>query len=154
MKRSLSRTDMWSQKKGESTKRYPKALKADFNVLLHDNSVKLFCSPTVKSLGISEVSMLNGFLIQFFASPLTAKYWRNCCHSEIHCAMMLFLTIESWILTASISHVFYGTINWLVFQHYVPPLQCFWNIQNFRAYIHRKGGHLVVVFSVCSLSQQ
>ena len=65
---------MWSQKKGEGTQRCTKTLpvyfqcccyqksnndrllKADFNVLLHDNLIKDPCYPTMRSLGILEVA--------------------------------------------------------------------------------------------------
>ena len=77
-------------------------LKADFNVFCMTNP--LLTNSEV--LGISEVSMLNRFLIQLFASALRSI--RGTAPSEKRITMMLFLTIEPWNLTASIQHVFSG----------------------------------------------
>ena len=86
-------------------------LKEDFNVSSHDNSVKVPCSPTVKSLGISEVLMLNRFFIQLFTFAVTEKYWRNCYervlprndvvpHDWIQCNTV---SKEKWIVFSTFS---------------------------------------------------
>lgn len=84
VKRSLSHTYMWLQKEREIAHPCLKVhgmvavsndwlLKVDFHSSSQDNSIILSCLPTVKSLGISEVSMLNGSLVQLFTSAVSDK---------------------------------------------------------------------------------